>query len=109
MLEALAGERFDVVLHLVRNSPEETAALVGLVADGGVFASATTPGPDDPRVRVERVFVRSDAAQLAQLVALVDAGELVVEVAERRPLADLAAVHDEAVAGKLPGKVVLTP
>jgi hypothetical protein len=28
---------------------------------------------------------------------------------ERRPLADLAAVHDRAAAGRLPGKTVLTP
>ena len=56
-----------------------------------------------------RVFVRSDASQLAELVARVDAGVLEIEVAERRPLADLAAVHDQAAAGRLAGKTVLTP
>ena len=56
-----------------------------------------------------KVFSRSDAAQLAELVARVDAGDLQIEVAERRPLTDLAAVHDEAVAGRLPGKTVLIP
>jgi hypothetical protein len=30
-------------------------------------------------------------------------------VAERRPLTDLAAVHDQAAAGRLAGKTVLTP
>jgi hypothetical protein len=30
-------------------------------------------------------------------------------VAARRPLTDLAAVHDEAVAGRLAGKTVLIP
>lgn len=39
----------------------------------------------------------------------VDAGELKIEVAERRPLAELAAVHDQAAAGRLSGKTVLTP
>jgi NADPH:quinone reductase-like Zn-dependent oxidoreductase len=53
--------------------------------------------------------VRSDAAQLAELVTRVDAGELKIEVAERRPLAELAAVHDQAAAGRLAGKTVLTP
>ncbi len=53
--------------------------------------------------------MRSDAAQLAGLVARVDAGDLKVDVAARRPLTDLATVHDEAVAGKLPGKTVLLP
>jgi NADPH:quinone reductase-like Zn-dependent oxidoreductase len=108
---ALAGRRFDVVLHLVRNSPEETAQLADLVADGGAFVSTTTPGPQEVGrgVRTEQVFVRSDAALLAELVARVDAGDLQIDVAERRPLADLAAVHDEAVAGRLAGKTVLIP
>ncbi|GAA4180801.1 NADP-dependent oxidoreductase [Streptosporangium oxazolinicum] len=111
ILEAVAGERFDVVLNLAPTGPRETARLVDLVADGATFVSATTPGPDDAGrgVRTVRVFVRSDATQLTELVARVDAGELKVEVAERRPLADLAAVHDEAATGRLAGKTVLTP
>jgi NADPH:quinone reductase-like Zn-dependent oxidoreductase len=58
---------------------------------------------------VVSVFARSDAAQLASLVARVDAGDLRVDVAARRPLTELAAVHDEAVSGKLAGKTVLIP
>ncbi|SEG95679.1 NADPH:quinone reductase [Nonomuraea solani] len=106
-----AGRRFDVVLNLVATTPDETAALAGLVADGGVFVSTTTPAPDDTgrAVRTVRVFARSDAAQLAGLVARVDAGDLKIDVAARRPLADLAAVHDEAVTGRLAGKTVLIP
>lgn len=111
VLQAVAGQRFDVVLNLAPTSPEETAQLVGLVADGGAFVSTTTPGPADAGrgVRTVRVFVRSDAAQLAELVARVDDGVLEIEVAERRPLAELAAVHDQAAAGRLAGKTVLTP
>jgi NADPH:quinone reductase-like Zn-dependent oxidoreductase len=111
VLEAVAGQRFEVVLNLAPTSPEETAQLVGLVADGGAFVSTTTPGPEDAGrgVRTARVFVRSDASQLTELVARVDAGELEIEVAERRPLTDLAAVHDQAAAGRLAGKTVLTP
>jgi NADPH:quinone reductase-like Zn-dependent oxidoreductase len=116
--QAVAGQRFDVVLHLaptspdlVPTSPEEIAQLVDLVADDGAFVSTTIAGPQDAGrgVRMVRVFVRSDPAQLADLVARVDAGDLQVEVAERRPLADLAAVHGQAAAGRLPGKTVLTP
>jgi NADPH:quinone reductase-like Zn-dependent oxidoreductase len=55
------------------------------------------------------MFARSDASQLAGLVARVDAGDLRIEVAGRRPLADLAAVHDEAASGRLDGKTVLIP
>ena len=111
VLQAVTGQQFDVVLNLVRTSPEETAQLVGPVADGGAFVSTTTPGPEDAGrgVRAVRVFARSDAAQLAELVNRVDAGDLQIEVAGRRPLTDLAAVHDEAAAGRLAGKTVLTP
>ena len=42
-------------------------------------------------------------------LARVDAGDLKIEVAERLPLAELAAVHDQAAAGRLSGKTVLTP
>lgn len=52
---------------------------------------------------------RSDAAQLAGLADRADAGELRIDVAQRRPLADLAAVHDQAAAGELPGKTILVP
>jgi NADPH:quinone reductase-like Zn-dependent oxidoreductase len=111
LLQAVAGQRFDVVLNLVRTSPEETAQLAGLVADGGSFVSTTTPGPEDAGrgVRTVRMFARSHASQLAGLVARVDAGELRIEVAGRRPLTDLAAVHDEAVSGHLAGKTILIP
>ena len=111
VVRAVAGQRFDVVLNLVLTSPEEAAQLVGLVADGGAFVSTTTPGPEDAGrgVRTVRVFARSDASQLAKLVACVDAGVLQIEVAERRPLTDLAAVHDQAAAGRLAGKTILTP
>lgn len=108
--EAVAGQQFDAVLNLAPTSPEQAARLVDLVADGGAFVSTTTPGPEDAGrgVRTERVYLRSDAAQLAELVAAVDAGELTIEVAERWPLTDLPAVHDRSAAGRLAGKTVLT-
>ncbi|MFJ1454803.1 NADP-dependent oxidoreductase [Nocardia sp. N2S4-5] len=108
---ATDGQRFDVVLQLVRNSPEDTAQLAELVADGGIFVSTATPGPDHAGrgVRVRQVLVRRDAAQLAELVSRVDAGDLTVDVAERCSLTDLAAVHDRAFAGQLSGKTVLIP
>jgi NADPH:quinone reductase-like Zn-dependent oxidoreductase len=109
--QAVAGQQFDVVLNLVRTSPQETAQMVGLVADGGAFVNTVPPGPEDAGrgVRTLQVFVHSDAAQLTELVARVDAGDLRIDVAQRRPLTDLAAVHDEAWAGRLAGKTVLTP
>lgn len=107
----LEGQPFDVVLNLVSTSPEETATLASLIVDGGFFVGTMTSGPDDPQrgLRAQRIFVRSDATQLAGLVARVDAGQLHIDVAERRPLSEIAAVHDAADAGRLPGKTILTP
>jgi NADPH:quinone reductase-like Zn-dependent oxidoreductase len=109
--QAAAGTRFDVVLNLVANSPEDAEALAGLVADGGIFVTATTPAEGDASrgVRTARMGVRSDAAQLTELAAKVDAGELRVDVAGRRPLAEVADVHRQAEQGALPGKIVITP
>ncbi|MBB5078384.1 NADP-dependent oxidoreductase [Nonomuraea endophytica] len=108
--QALAGRRFDVVLNLVQTGPHETAQLTNLVADGGTFVSTTTEAEEPGRgVRVTRVFARSDAGALAELVARVDAGTLKIDVADRRPLADLPAVHDAATTGRLPGKTILIP
>ncbi|MCX4775220.1 NADP-dependent oxidoreductase [Streptomyces sp. NBC_01285] len=109
--EALAGERFDVVLNLVFLAPPELARLLDLVVDGGAFADTVPPGLTETArgVRILPVFGRSDAAQLADLVAKVDAGDLKIHVARRRPLAELRTVHEELAAQKLPGKTVLIP
>jgi len=60
---------------------------VELIADGGAFIGTTTLGPTDAGrgVRTTRIFVRSDTDQLAELVARVDAGDLKIHVAARRP------------------------
>lgn len=67
------------------------------------------PADEERGVRGIDVFVRSDAEQLSRLVAMVDRGELRVDVAQRVPLAELPAVHAEAATGELPGKVVVLP
>jgi NADPH:quinone reductase-like Zn-dependent oxidoreductase len=105
---AAVGEPVDVLLNL---APADLDALVALVRDGGVVVNTVvqTPAPADEarNVRAVGVFVRSDREQLAHLVALVDRGELRVDVDRRVPLAELAAVHAEADAGALRGRVVV--
>jgi NADPH:quinone reductase-like Zn-dependent oxidoreductase len=104
-------EPVDVVLNLAPVDPAELAALVTLVRPGGVVVNTTVwmPAPADEErgVRGVDLFVDSDAEQLSRLVALVDRGELRVDVAQRVPLAELPAVHALAAAGGLPGKVVV--
>jgi NADPH:quinone reductase-like Zn-dependent oxidoreductase len=106
-------ERVDVLLNLAPIDPEEFVALVALVRDGGVVVSTTAwmPAPDDAGrgVRSAVVFVRPDRDRLARLVALVDEGALRVEVTRRIPLTELPALHAEASAGRVVGKVVVVP
>jgi NADPH:quinone reductase-like Zn-dependent oxidoreductase len=108
---AAVTQPVDVVVNLVRTTPEETEALVALVKPGGTFVSTTTPGVGAPGadVRTTNVFVRSDAAQLERLAQLVDAGELDLDVSARYPLEELARVHALAEDGALRGKVILIP
>ena len=106
-------DQVDVLLNLAPLSPDEFAALVPLVRDGGIVVATTawmtTPGDEERGVRTAGVFVEAKADELAQLVALVDGGELTVDVAQRVPLGDLPAIHAKAAAGELHGKVVAVP
>jgi NADPH:quinone reductase-like Zn-dependent oxidoreductase len=105
------SEPVEVVLNLVNAPESDLAGLTDLVSDGGVLVSTTSPVRDDPGrdVRSVRLFVRSDAGQLATIVELVDSGELRVDVSERFPLSEIARVHELGEAGKFRGKVILTP
>ena len=101
----------DALLNLARIAPEELTALAARVRDGGAVVNTVptieTPADAARGVRAVGVFVRSDAQQLSRLVALVDAGDLRVDVAERAPLAELADVHTRAEADEVSGKVVV--
>src|SRR3954470_7672776 len=104
-------EPVDLVLNLAPIEPAQLAALPTLIRSGGVLVNTTVwmPAPSDEErgVRGIDLFVRSDAEQLSRLVALIDSGELRVDVARRVPLAELPAVHAQAAAGALPGKTVI--
>jgi NADPH:quinone reductase-like Zn-dependent oxidoreductase len=92
-------EPVDVLLHCAA-APVDAAP----VRDGGILVSATVP------VTTGIHFVtRNDPAHLAALVALVDRGELRLDIAAARPLRDLPRVHLDAETGRLPGKTVLLP
>jgi NADPH:quinone reductase-like Zn-dependent oxidoreductase len=53
--------------------------------------------------------LRTDVDQLAALVKKVDAKEIHVEVSATYPLSQTALVHEQSAAGRIRGKVVLTP
>ncbi|MEU4248236.1 NADP-dependent oxidoreductase [Amycolatopsis sp. NPDC026612] len=97
-------EPVDLALNLAPVDPAELSALLTLVRPGGVLVNTTVwmpaPSDEDRGVRGIDLFVRSDADQLANLVAQVDRGELRIDVAERVPLAELPALHARTVHGK---------
>jgi NADPH:quinone reductase-like Zn-dependent oxidoreductase len=104
------GEPVDAVFNLVAADEATMTALVALIRPGGVLVSTASPAPEDAerKVRSTNMYVRSDAAQLAEIVRRIDAGRVTVDVSARHPLADLARVHELSAAGGIRGKVVLT-
>lgn len=77
----------------------------------GVFVHVVA-GVSIPRlrgIRVETVLVRSDAAQLAEVARLVEAGRLTVRVAATYPLEQAAEAQARLAAGGLRGRLVLVP
>ncbi|MEV0898290.1 zinc-binding dehydrogenase [Actinoplanes sp. NPDC049802] len=100
-------EPVDAYIHLVPADPVHT----GRIRPGGVLVSATTPADRLPvgPFRGVHFIVRNDTADLAALLALVADGTVRIDIAGRRPLTDLDAVHAEADAGKLTGKTLLLP
>lgn len=112
LLDAVT-EQVDVLLNLAPIEPEEFEALVALVRDGGTVVSTTafmaTPGDEGRGVRATTVFVQPNRERLAELVSLVDSGDLRVEVTRRIPLDELPALHAEGAAGRIAGKVVVLP
>src|SRR3954468_17168414 len=105
------AEPVDVLLNLAPIAPPELETLVARVKPGGVVVNTipTIPTPSDQArdVRAVGVFVRSDAQQLSQLTALIDNGELQVDIAQRVPLAELPAVHTKSDTGEVSGKIVV--
>lgn len=93
--------------------PAHFEADVAAAHDGGVFVSTTAfiaaPGDESRGVRATTVFVRPSHDRLKQLVALVDAIDLMVEVTRRIFLAELPALHAKAKAALIASKVGVLP
>jgi NADPH:quinone reductase-like Zn-dependent oxidoreductase len=107
------AEPVDVLLNLARIAPEELDTLAAHVRAGGVAVNSVpmipTPSDEQRGIRGVGVFVRSDARQLAHLVELIDRGELHVDVTERVPLPELAALHAKSESGAVSGKAIVIP
>jgi NADPH:quinone reductase-like Zn-dependent oxidoreductase len=108
---AAVQEPVDAVLSLVFVGPEAGESLARLVRPGGVVVSISgrIETPADLDIRSVGFSARNDPELLAEVVRLIDAGELTVDVAERLPLSELAEVHRRSEAGQTRGKVILIP
>ena len=108
--DALDGP-VDAIVNLAAISPEAAVGLVSLVRPGGVIVSIATPvePPAGAELTALHMVARNDVQQLAEIVELIDAGALIVEVAESYPLWELAVVHRKSEAGRTRGKIIIIP
>ena len=84
---------------------------VAALRDGGRAVSIAAFGSPVTRSGVElSVFsARLDGAALAEVAALIDAGNVRVEIAARLPIEDAARAHELVETGHTRGKIVLVP
>ncbi|MFD4654283.1 NADP-dependent oxidoreductase [Kitasatospora sp. NPDC058444] len=102
-VRALAPDGVDAALDLVGHDAVQVSA--GLVADPGRIASVADFGVK--AIGGRYVWVRPDAADLAELAALADDGRLAVTVASTFPLAQAASAQALSAEGRTRGKIVL--
>lgn len=103
VLDALSGP----VDAAVNATPGSADDVLDLVVDGGRFASIAGPFAGRPEVQAAEVFVRSDSAQLRELLDLLDKGEIRVPVAPAYALDEAALALDRVRAGTHGDAVVL--
>jgi NADPH2:quinone reductase len=87
-------------------------AILGAVREGGKYVTLTPAlGAIETEADVQVLvqMARRDAAVLAELARLVDAGELTLRVAETFPLDQAAAAHELSAKGGVRGRIVLVP
>ena len=106
-IRAAAGGPVDAVFDTAGRGAE----LLGAVRDGGSFVTTLPPHTPEPVRGIESssVQVEPDGERLARLVALAEAGELTLRVAQTYRLEDAAAAHARLEKGGVRGRLVLVP
>ena len=103
------GEPVDAVVNCAAIPSDAAAALVPLVRPGGRIVTVATPIAASGSVTAWHMVVRNDPADLAALVALVDAGVIQLDITGRRRLANLPDLHQLSESGATHGKIIVTP
>jgi NADPH:quinone reductase-like Zn-dependent oxidoreductase len=98
---------FDAVVDLAVIGP----TLLDLVRDGGGFVAASPPLRPEPvrGIRTVALDVLPDGSRLAELVTLVDNGDLPLRVAAVYSFDEAAAAHERLAEGGLRGGLVIVP
>ncbi|MGV9680105.1 NADP-dependent oxidoreductase [Nocardia sp. NPDC003482] len=96
----------DMVLDLVGGSYGKRSLRV-LRPEGRYVDALGSDAEGDPRY--VRFYVEPSGADLREIVALIDAGRLRVEVARVMSLAEVAEAHRISESGRVRGKIVLVP
>jgi NADPH:quinone reductase-like Zn-dependent oxidoreductase len=101
----------DVVFDTVGGTTTDT--LVPAVREGGVVVVIAGAAPEaqaaERGARAELLIMSANPEQLAQIVGLVAAGEVRVELAGTFSLSDVAKAHALSEAGHTRGKLILVP
>ena len=113
--EVLADHKVDVVIDLIGNVHDETGSRsLGVIADGGILVNAPTGSwptmaadADAAGVRASTFKVPADARTLEKITALIEAGEVRVNIDEIFDLEEGAAAHRALEGGHTRGKIVL--
>lgn len=99
----------DVVLDTIGGDTQQRSWQV--LKKGGILVAtlgiSSLEPPHQHGVRGEGVMVRPDAAQLTQIAALIDAGNLKPAVTTILPLAEAPRAHELSQTGHVRGKIVL--
>lgn len=106
----------DVVVDLVGDAHDSTGTrAVGVLRPGGLLVAVPTAVPSDELqaaadargVRASPFLVEPDGTSLTRIAALIEAGEVQVEVADIFPLERAGEAHAVGERGRTRGKIVL--
>jgi NADPH:quinone reductase-like Zn-dependent oxidoreductase len=91
---------------------EATGSLVPAVRPGGILVTIANAPPEEAArergIRAELHVTSPDPAELAQIAALVESGDVHVEIAATIPLAEAPRAHELSESGHTRGKIILT-
>jgi NADPH:quinone reductase-like Zn-dependent oxidoreductase len=105
--EAVSG--VDVAFDTVGG--DTTESLLPAVREGGILVTIAAAPPEEAArargVRAELLVTTPSPKQLARIAELVAAGEVLVEIAEVVPLAEVKRTHELSESGHTRGKIIL--